>query len=169
MAYHDPEMNQHQFVGPGFYFWENNIEMANVWGKLRYNDQYYILEVLFELTEENCFDLVGNRNHQLYMVDCLKQLFIKSGVQRDYWTINQCIHFLRKLNELNKKIFPFQYVRVIDLYKHATIKKQYSLKFLKHRQNYTVINPRIIVCAFNKDDINLLNKRIVFSSPIVSL
>lgn len=169
MACHSPAINQHQFLESGYYFGENNIDMAKVWGRIRYDDSYFILEVQFDVTEENCFDLVGNRNHQLYMVNCTEQLFKKYGIRRNNWTVSQCVYFLRKLNMLNKCVFPFEFVRVVDLYNHSTSKTQYALKYLGHRANYTIINPRIIVCAFQKDDIHLLNKRIFFSSPIVSL
>ena len=169
MAYHSPEMNRHQFLGSGYYFWENNIEMAMVWGRVRYDDIYFILEVQFDVTEENCFDLVGNRNHQLYLVDCLEKLYKNFGINRNNWSISQCVYFLRKFNVFNQFVLPFNFFRVVDLHTHSTSKTQYALQFLAHRGNYTIINPRIIVCAFQKEGINLTNKRIVFSSPIVSL
>ena len=163
-AEHNPEVAKFQFLGSGYYFWDNNIELAKVWGKGHYNDNYYVVEIDFELTSDNCFDLVGNRYHQIHLINCLKEYEVSTGENKSNWTVNQCIQFLRELNEVNEEVFPYKFVRAVDLLKHTKFKAQHLMKFIDNKDNYTIINPKIVICVFDKDELNLQTKRIVHSS-----
>jgi len=163
-AEHNPGNNKYQFLGSGYYFWDNNLELAKSWGKSRCNNDYYVVEIDFELTSENCFDLVGNRNHQIYLLKMLDILKKETGHDKNKtWTLNQCVEFLRKLNRENDNVFPYKLIRAIDLHNH-TVKAQRSIKFIENKENYTIINPKLVIFAFEKEDLNLPTKRIVVSS-----
>jgi hypothetical protein len=71
--------------------------------------------------------------------------------------------FLRKLNRENDNVFPYKLIRAIDLHNH-TVKAQRSIKFIENKENYTIINPKLVIFAFEKEDLNLPTKRIVVSS-----
>lgn len=127
------------------------------------------MAIELELLECNCFDLVGNRRHQLFLVECIEALISKRGINRRNWTANQCVQFLRNLNELDTRVFPYQFIRAVDLFRHMSIKTQYVLRFLEEKENYTIINPKIVICAFAKEALNLQSKRIVYSSSKLDL
>jgi hypothetical protein len=164
-AEHNLKENKIQFVGSGYYFWDNNIDLAKTWGRGHYNDDYYVIEIDFELTTDNCFDLVGNRSHQIHLINALRQYESETGRKKDNWTLNQCIQFLKELNKVDANIFPFKFVRAIDLLNHVRYAKaQLLMNFTNEKENYTIINPKIIICAFEKEDLILHSKRIVASS-----
>lgn len=168
-AIHNTEQNQFQFLGTGYYFWENNIDMAKAWGRIRYGGDYYVLALDFELLEESCFDLVGNRTHQLFLIECIKTLWHKRGVKRNEWNLSECVQFLRKINKLDVRIFPFQLVRTMDLYNHLTSSLQFKLKYLSNKENYTIVNPKIVICSFSKGALLLHTKRIVYNASNANL
>jgi hypothetical protein len=163
-AEHNPEEEKFQFLGSGYYFWDNNIELAKVWGKGRYSDDYYVIEIDFELTSENCFDLVGNRYHQIHLLNYIKEYEELTGENKEDWTVNQCIQFLRELNIEDEQVFPYKFVRAVDLLKHTKFKAQHLMKFIDSKENYTIMNPKIVICVFDKEELNLQSKKIVHSS-----
>lgn len=165
LAKHDPNKKKIQFVGSGYYFWDNNIDLAKIWGKSHYDNSYYVVEIDFELTEDNCYDLVGNRKHQIHLMNFIKQFEDETGNNKEHWTLNQCVQLLRELNKHNNDIFPFKFIRAIDLLNHERYAKaQHLINFTNEKDNYTVINPKMIICAFEKEDLILHSKKIVASS-----
>ena len=162
-AIHDETKDKYQFLGTGYYFWDNNLELAKVWGKNHYFNQYVVVEVDFELTEANCYDLVGNRNHQIDIIKKMKDLRRSlSNSKSENWSISNYITFMRNASKINKDIFPFEMVRAIDLLDHIKYsKKQYKIKFVDSKHNYTVLNPKIVICVFDKNSLDLNSKRVV--------
>jgi len=56
-------------------------------------------------------------------------------------------------------------IRAIDLLNHKKYEKVHELiLFTEDKDNYTVINPKIVICVFDKNRLNLQTKRIVFTS-----
>lgn len=166
LAEDKPEEGKVQFLGTGYYFWDNNIQMANVWGKHRYDGKYAIIEVDFNLTSDTCYDLVGNRTHQIDIVERLRKLSESSRSDKpNKWTLRQFLSFMLKLAERNCNVFPYEMVRAIDLLNHTKYKKEQELiNFTKDKKNYTLLNPKIVICVFDKNTLNLQTKRIVFTS-----
>jgi hypothetical protein len=63
---HNPKERKHQFLGTGFYLWDDNIEMARIWGEKHCNGSYVIVEMKVDIDPNICFDLVGNRKHMRF-------------------------------------------------------------------------------------------------------
>lgn len=164
-AEHNPAQGKHQFLGSGYYFWDNNLELSKVWGKNRCGNNYFVIEIDIDLLSENCYDLVGNRNHQIHLMNALKEYEAELGVDKSKeWTLNQCISFLKELSNVDEQIFPYKLVRAVDLLNHEQYKEaQKLIKFTSEKGNYTIINPKIVIFAFDKQDLNLETKRIVAS------
>lgn len=81
------------------------------------------------------------------------------------WTLSQFITFIRKIAALNKDVFPYEMVRAIDLLNHERYKKaQQLIRFTNDKENYTVINPKIVICVFDRNTLNSQTKKIVFTS-----
>jgi len=165
LAEHLEDVNppKYQFLGTGYYFWDNNIELAKWWGKTRLKDGYFIVQMDFNLTSETCFDLVGNREHQIYLIETLKDLEFNKGMKRDNWTICQCINYLKELENVSKTnlIFPYFLIRAVDLTNHKADKNQYKIKFSTEKDNYSLLSPRIIICATNTERLLMDSKKIV--------
>ena len=125
LAEHKPNEGKVQFLGTGYYFWDNNLELAKIWGKSHYGGKYAIIEVDFDLNSDINYDLVGNRSHQIDLVERLRILTNNSD------------------NDLEV---------------------QELIYFTEDKNNYTIINPKIVICVFDKNALNLQTKKIVFTS-----
>ncbi|MBI9065132.1 MAG: hypothetical protein JEZ14_24320 [Marinilabiliaceae bacterium] len=163
-AEHNVNEEKYQFLGSGYYFWDDNIELAKSWGKFHYNNDFHVFEFDFEINSDNCLDLVGNRSHQKYFMELFRIYEEHTGDTKENWSICQCIEFLKILTTKNEKIFPFKMIRAIDLLNHNKYKEQFRTKFVAHKGNYTVINPKMVICVITKQDVPLQSKKIVFTS-----
>lgn len=166
LAEDNPKEGKVQFLGAGYYFWDNNLELAKVWGNSHYDGEYAIIEIDIDLKSNSCYDLVGNRTHQIDLAERLKKLADNSCTNKlREWTLNQFITFIRNMAAINSDVFPYQMVRAIDLLNHDRYKKaQQMIRFTKEKHNYTVINPKTVICVFNKNTLNSQTKKIVFTS-----
>jgi len=149
------------FLGEGYYFWDNNIERAHIWGKQRYNKKYYILECGIELTGDTFLDLVGNRADMIWF----SYLYHKLSAEFDkgqHWHIGDFIELLKKLHIGNqyKGIFPWKIIRVVDLAKTGHV-KQDPLKFVHQKRNYTDLSPIIVICIYDIRELLLSNKVLI--------
>ncbi len=160
-AEHSKDEDKYQFLGSGYYFWDDNIELAKTWGKYHYHGRFCIFQFDFELTEDNCLDLVGNRRHQQFFMKLFKSYEEETEDKREDWSICQCIEFLKELRKRDSRIFPFTMIRAIDLFKHTEYKQQFLKKFVGHKENYTVINPKMVICVINRDDVPLHSKKMI--------
>ncbi|WP_027470591.1 hypothetical protein [Saccharicrinis fermentans] len=118
-AEHNMDEEKYQFLGSGYYFWDDNIELAKSWGKYHYNNDYHVFQFDFEINSDICLDLVGNRSHQKYFMDLFKIYEEQTGDKREDWSICQCIEFIKILKKKSEKIFPFKMIRAIDLLNHT--------------------------------------------------
>lgn len=166
LAEENPKENKVQFLGTGYYFWDNNIELAKVWGNSHYDGKFAIIEIDFDLKSNTCYDLVGNRSHQIDLAERMKKLTNNSSSKKPRkWTLSQFLTFIRKIAALNKDVFPYEMVRAIDLLNHERYKKaQQLIRFTNDKENYTVINPKIVICVFDRNTLNSQTKKVVFTS-----
>lgn len=148
------------FLSEGYYFWDDNIEMAKVWGYNHYKNDYFIIECELDINENKCFDLVGNRKHQIFLTNFINK-YNKSG---NITNLSYLINILRKLNkEKNNNIFPFESVRAIDYIPPIEYKIK-KIKFRNDLKQYTILNPKIAICFFSKNSLPLQNIKIIFKS-----
>lgn len=166
LAEDKPDEGKVQFLGTGFYFWDNNLEMAKAWGRCHYGGKYAVIEVDFDLRSNTCYDLVGNRTHQIDIIERLTKLMESSENDKPKkWTLGQFISFMLELADRNYNVFPYKMVRAIDLLNHKKYKREQALiNFTKEKNNYTLLNPKIVICVFDKNTLNLQTKKIIFTS-----
>lgn len=162
-AEHNPDEGKFQFLGSGYYFWDNNFELSKLWGKGHYKNDYFVVEFEFDLKTDECLDLVGNRYHQLFIVNYLKK-FEARGYNREKWSLCQCLEFLKELNKKDDTIFPFKLIRAVDLLNHTEYQKQFSRKFVNNKKNYLILNPKMVICALEKSIVPLHTKKIIHES-----
>lgn len=134
------------FLGSGYYFWDDNLDMAHKWGRTHYKNSYFVLEARCKISSDLILDLVGTRKDLRFLSQILDQ-FKKSGYARGGWSISQIIEFMKRLSaEFDQGIFPFQAIRAID---HSAREAAHErIKFCNdpERGQYMLLNPRILVC-----------------------
>lgn len=136
----EEEHSQHKFLGTGYYFWDNNINMAHSHGQKNCKRKYYIFEANLDLKDKEFLDLAGNRIDMLFFQDIMKKLNVQTETQN--WTIAHFIELLKKL-----KIFNYRAIRAID----NSIDPKEATKFVVDRANFTNLNPIFIVCLLDKE------------------
>jgi hypothetical protein len=160
-ADYEPEKGKLQFLGSGYYFWDDNEAMAHHWGIVHYGGDYAIVEGDLKVPPELFLDLVGDRKAMKYIQELSKR-FEEEGTKRGGWSIGMLVEFLKTLDEKEdyKGIFPFKIIRAID----ASIvnqEKQFAMKFVLTGRSYTFLNPRIIICLNEKKSTILHSKRLI--------
>jgi hypothetical protein len=146
------EGNNTPFLGEGYYFWDDNEEMAHFWGNKMKSDNYYIFSADLHINDNLFLDLVGSRQCQKWLYERAKALEKRDGKQ---WSVGNLIEYLKNLALLTKNtaIFPFTAIRAIDYSQPKT--NQYQIVFSdkeKLKNKYTVINPVYIICILDKND-----------------
>lgn len=149
------------FLGTGYYFFDNNRNEAEEWGRTHYRNRYCILEALMNINNDIFFDLVGSTTHQQNL-ELLRSKFVDRGFPRDHWQLGKFIEFLKRLREMDdfKGIFPYEAIRAVDI----TPKPKFLVKFSSKRKSkdvhYTNLAPKYIICILSLDNISLANKNI---------
>ncbi len=126
-----------------------------MWGNMKYNNKYYVIESELELKSDYFLDLVGNRKHMKFMVTVMKQY---AGNRN--WSIGALIEFLKKLSEIDAKVFPFKVIRAVD----NSITKQTKYYFVEGKPNFTDLTPRIAICLLDLNVLYLKSKKIIYQS-----
>ncbi len=104
-------MGQLAFLGKGYYFWEDNVDLAHWWGDVHCNSEYVICEGSIHVDEDKFLDIVGNTRHHRYLRDMkarFKNEFIREFETEDV-PLATLIEYLIKQNSKPqlKGIFPF--------------------------------------------------------------
>jgi len=149
------EKGKKPFIGAGYYFWEYNLDYAKVWGKNHYNNSYFIVESEIIINEDSLYlDLAGNREHLVGFVELLKEFELIDEIGTQGIDLCHIISYLR--DEFPEEVFPFKVIRAVDYKNNET--SGIKIAFNNELRSYTILNPRIIICYKNKEDI-VYNKK----------
>tara|TARA_A100000171_G_scaffold50492_1_gene62109 strand:+ start:1081 stop:1695 length:615 start_codon:yes stop_codon:yes gene_type:complete len=131
------------WLGIGYYFWDSNIQWAHEWGEKSYSNDYIICEAGIVI-DETCFDLVGNINHQMELIEIIS-LFKESGYLSDKGTV-----YLGQLIQLMKDrgVFDYKSIRANDN------KRAFNLSFTKNNKEFTSLLKRTQICLVDKNKSN---------------
>lgn len=145
------------FLGEGYYFWDDNIEAAQWWGSTHYKGNYTILEYDFTLSGDCFLDLVGSRQ-DIKLLLKLRQVLVEQGFREEDLSVSKCIGLLKEIEQKEPGVFPYTIIRAMDINC-----KQNRIKFVndENRHGYMILDPRIIICFFDKNDIPLHNAKVV--------
>lgn len=161
LSKYSPNSGKIPFLGAGYYFWDNNLDMAEQWGRLNYQNKYCVVEGELTLNKPTFLDLVGNRGDIIYFRELIHQ-FSNNGYPKSNWTLGKFIEFLKNLERNYTKykgIFPYNVIRAVDnSNKHKL--QQHSFIFVKKKGAYTFLDPRIIICFTDQGNVNLHNQQI---------
>lgn len=160
IANHNPDTGKKQFLGTGYYFWDDNLDMALYWGKNHYDNNFYIIECDLCFHNDCLLDLIGIRNHQKYLMQVREKLAKLFPYTGDTWSLGTFIEFLKYINENDERyrgIFNFKAVRAVDV----TQKSIPKIYFVQGKGNYTNLNPRYVICLYEKNELILRSKKII--------
>lgn len=151
------QQNEEQFLGSGYYLWEDDIEQAHHWGKVHYNNQYYIVAFECEIDEKSLLDL-NNREGQKEFFELYK-LYEKRAKQINR-NLNK-IHLNTFFNFWFKdKLGKFTY-KAIKVKDGIASKREQRFDFTSHKPNYTYLGGVYFYFFKRKEDMNVINKEIV--------
>jgi hypothetical protein len=146
-AYDENTMRK-PFLGSGYYFWDDNLDMAHKWGRIHYQNNYFVLEAKCRIPSDLVLDMVGNRQDLRFFCRCL-DLFKNYGHAREDWSVSQIIEFMKQLSmgsETFRDIFPFQAIRAVDHSAREAPHERMKFSNDQERGQYMLTNPRILVC-----------------------
>lgn len=150
---------QYKFLGDGYYFWDDNIEMAKRWGERQYKGKYKILECPLELKGENFLDLVGSRKDLRDFVTILNRIVEK---WKDYKSIGKSLYLLQLMARYKPEVFPFTIIRSLDIKKNSLNDNSGdSIQYTSQLNKKMLLSPEIIICFYEKNDIPLHNARFI--------
>ena len=87
-------VRENAWLSSGYYFWEESIESAKYWGERCCNDSYIVTKALYDITDENFFDLLGNVKHVKEFADVVKKM-IDNGYLKRTSTVGHVLKFMR--------------------------------------------------------------------------
>lgn len=146
------------FLGEGYYFWDNHIELAKWWGKFHCRDKYIICESEFEIEKTDFLDLVGSREDQIHFSNLMKQLNMEGQA------LGKIIGALKDLEKEDKGIFSYKAIRAVDNKAKKSFEQiQYKFSEEKNKPSYSVFNPMYMICLLEKNDVILQSYKVVFS------
>ncbi len=141
---HEDDLEKAKFLGTGYYFWDNHINMAHTFGQKNYNRHYFIFEAELNIEQSRFLDLAGDRIAMINFKDMMDSLKRKLGAKVQNWTISQYIEFLKLAGD-----FPYDAIRAIDTgLKH---KPPIQYRFVTNRDNTTSFDPIFIICLLKCD------------------
>jgi len=152
------QINKEQFLGSGYYLWEDDIEQAHHWGKKHYNNQYYIVAFECEIDEDFLLDLNSREGQkeffELYSLYEKRAKQIKRNVNKIHLNTFFNFWFKDKLG-----IFTYKAIKVKDGI--ASLRREQKFLFTFHKPNYTYLGGVYFYFFKRKQDMNVINKEIV--------
>ncbi len=141
------------YLGDGFYFWDDNLQLAEWWGKKHYRDKYTILEYDLDLHGDHFLDLVGSRQDFMYFQTLVDR--IRQHPECKNFGVYKCINFLIKAEQSKQGTFPIRIIRAMD------ISRIDGMQFADNKRGRMLLDPRIIICFFDKKDIPLQTAKVI--------
>jgi hypothetical protein len=144
------------YLGTGYYFWDDNEDLALWWGKSHYENTFYVVESEIVVPEGLFFDLVGKRSHMRLMGDFIAKLRKRGGYDRSEWKLAQIIEFLkvaRLEDDSIAELFPFEVIRAADA--SGKLDLEDPVFFSPNKKGVVLLNPRIMICIFGKKELYL--------------
>ncbi len=141
---------KYQFLGEGYYFWDDNIHRAHNWGKSHYKGKYLILEASLELKGSSFLDLAGSRRD----LKILRDVYYKMKETHPNLKIGAFFNGMQTMAKLKPEVWPYKIIRALNLKSNST-KEPYN----RLPNSHMLLDPEIIICFYNINELNLQNSR----------
>ncbi len=161
-----PFISTNSFLGTGYYFWEENLDLAHWWGVAHCDEEYIICEGSIKCDDSVYLDLVGNVKHQRLMREL--ETLLSAEVMRAFNTkriaLGMLIEFCKRLGATKRLEFPFKVIRAVD--HHARV--EHGMVFTLAKGSFIDLDPRIIICLTEKKPVFLSGVKIIFPQKYVT-
>ena len=151
-----PVLNvKNSYLGAGYYFWDDHIELAHWWGKYYVKKDYVICEGKLSVEKDKFLDLVGSRQDQKYFSFMIEKL----GMQNE--SIGTIIESLKEMDMKPnfKGVFPYKVIRAMDVTSKSTSVEK---SFASGKKGMANLAPQIMICLIKKNKVILPEYKIVF-------
>lgn len=153
---------ENTWLGDGYYFWQEFIELAHWWGQTHRNGQYIICEAHCDFDEKRCLDLVGDMSHVRQFKEAVHVLKINKKITNET-TVSRVIRFMQGEFES----FTFEAIRIYGINSISNThpkSKSFSARYLFeiNKSHYFDALPAVQFCFFSKTALNLRNYKIVY-------
>ena len=141
---------KYQFLGSGYYFWDNNIQRAHRWGEEHCDGKYLICECSLVLQGESFLDLVGSRED----LGKFLEVYMKMRKFDPNLKIGAFFYTMQVIAKYQPNTWPYTIIRALNVKRgknEAPYNHLYNAKML--------LDPEIIICFYNKNELNLQNSR----------
>lgn len=150
------------WLGEGYYFWENYIDFAHLWGKNGgYEATGYLICQADAKIDDNCFDLYNNLLHREEFLKILELLKESGIIKRETVLVGEVISFFKK-----KGKFKYNAIRAEG---NDTLQNKIEIssfikriKFTSNSRAYLELMPQIQICLLEKNALSLQNFSIVY-------
>lgn len=154
---------ENTWLGNGFYFWQEFIELAHWWGKTHRKGSYIICEAECDFDEMKCLDLVGEMKH-VRMFREIIEIMRQNHKITPTTTVSRVINFMK---DEFKSSFLFEAIRVYGINSISSsqpISSEYSNRFLfeASKASYLDVLPAVQLCLFKKTSLHLREYKIVY-------
>jgi hypothetical protein len=148
-----------QFLGSGYYLWEDDIEQAHHWGKVHYNNQYYIVAFECGIDEDFLLDLNSREGQKEFFE--LYKLYEKKAKQinRNVKKIPLNTFFNFWFKGKFGIIFEYKAIKVKDVF--ASSKREKKFLFTSNKPNCTYLGGVYFYFFKIKENMNVIKKEIV--------
>jgi len=135
------------WLGFGCYLWDTRLDWAIEWGNFAYTNRRkdFIIGMTWIDISKECFDLVGNVQHQLDFQEVINVILESKKIKRQEEAIvANVIEFMK-----NQGIFNYKSIRAADM---RSVKKYYFRidKKTDQPKEYMMINQRVQICVIEK-------------------
>lgn len=152
---------ENTWLGDGYYFWQEFIELAHWWGENHRNGEYIICQAECDF-DERCLDLVGNMEHVRTFRDSLKIMQTRGKADTNT-TVSRVLRFMQgEFASFNYEAIRVYGINSISPNQHKSKDYSQRLAFEVDKQHYFDFLPAVQICFFTKTALNLRNYQIVY-------
>jgi len=161
-----PCLHNRAWLGPGYYFWEKWQSNAHWWGEQIYGENYIICEAECTITNDNCYDLVGNTDH-LDEFENIYNAMVDNGRYGHDIKVADVIDILRnQMKSFNYEAIksPSHGARRYNNQYSFNIKFKYDSQVKDNMSNKQrlEVRPLIQICIFKKSGLGLRDFHIIY-------
>lgn len=146
------ESERFQFLGEGYYFWDDNIERAHKWGNVHYKGHYLIMELPLKLEGDDFLDLVGSRED----LRGFCKVFSRIRKNQPGLKIGAFFHGMQEMAKISPDTWPFTTVRALNVKSNAD-----KVSFNHIPGSKMLLNPEMIICFYERKELFLRNIRYI--------
>lgn len=149
------EDNNRQWLTQGYYFWVEDVTLADKWGESSVTGEYAILKARAQFSERDILDLVSSPAHintfKKFLARFMEEMKKKHDGKYNP-TVSECIRYYRQLGR-----FPFKGIRAAEEPHPKSVRR----RFIETAENVIALNPRQQLCLFAGFEHLIVDKCIV--------